>query len=436
MEVAGLFAGIGGFELALAAHGFHARLLCEFDPAASEVLRTRFRSSELASDIRELRSLPKNIALLTAGFPCQDLSQAGQTRGIVGERSGLVGEVFRLLRKNDVPEVLIENVPFMLQLDRGHAMRVLTENLAALGYRWAYRVLDALAFGVPQRRQRVFLFASKIRDPRSVLFRSDGPELVPRTASGQACGFYWTEGERGLGWAVDAVPTLKGGSTVGVPSPPAIWMPSGAIVTPDIRDVERLQGFPPDWTKPTESVTRAGFRWKQVGNAVAVPVVAWIAEGIAEGSHSTDAGVCRACEEIDPMRRWPNAGALIDERPLRVAASTWPIAAPRSGLAEFLEFPSRPLSARATLGFLNRLHKGSLRLAEGFLEAIERHALISGADVPARPPHRVEAPSGRPKRAIATRATSTGAAARAETRPQPRRTSAPSLFDPCPTNST
>src|SRR6185369_5770580 len=61
---------------------------------------------------------------------------------------------------------------------------------------------------------------------------------------GHACGFYWTEGNTGLGWAIDAVPPLKSGSALHIPSPPAIWLPeTRAIVTPAIEDAERLQGF-------------------------------------------------------------------------------------------------------------------------------------------------------------------------------------------------
>jgi DNA (cytosine-5)-methyltransferase 1 len=68
---------------------------------------------------------------VTHAFPCQDLSQAGRTRGIDGHQSGLVGEVFRLvdgLCRSD-SWLLLENVPFMLQLDRGRGMRFLTESL-------------------------------------------------------------------------------------------------------------------------------------------------------------------------------------------------------------------------------------------------------------------------------------------------------------------
>lgn len=69
-----------------------------------------------------------------------------------------------------------------------------------------------------------------------------------------AFGFYWTEGTRGLGAAVDAVPTLKGGSTIGIPSPPGILLPGGRVVTPRIEDAERLQGFEAGWTEPAEAV--------------------------------------------------------------------------------------------------------------------------------------------------------------------------------------
>src|SRR5213076_10234 len=110
----------------------------------------------------------------------------------------------------------------------------------------------------------------------AVLFGEDAGERPVDDPTDFPCGFYWTEGIRGLGWAVNAVPTLKGGSTVGVPSPPAIWMPAGEIVTPSLCDVERLQGFETDWTKPAEKVVRPSLRWKLVGNAVSVPVAAWL----------------------------------------------------------------------------------------------------------------------------------------------------------------
>lgn len=245
MTVAGLFAGIGGIELGMHQAGHDPVLLCESDRGARRVLERRFPGVPLHGDVRTLKALPP-VDLLAAGFPCQDLSQAGRTAGIRGTHSGLVEHVFRLLgARRDGPRwLLIENVSFMLQLDRGRAMRYLVDELEERGFAWAYRVVDTRAFGLPQRRQRVILLASRSEDPRQVLLADDAGEEERPFVPDLWCGFYWTEGTRGLGWAVDAVPTLKGGSTIGIPSPPAIWDPrEGTITTPEIRDAERLQGI-------------------------------------------------------------------------------------------------------------------------------------------------------------------------------------------------
>jgi DNA (cytosine-5)-methyltransferase 1 len=370
LSVAGLFAGIGGIERGLRIAGHHTELLCEFDAAASRVLKKRFGDVALKGDIRDLKSLPK-VDLVAAGFPCQDLSQAGRTAGIEGERSGLVTEVFRLLRRSKPRWLLLENVSFMLSLDGGRAMTFLTDSLEELGFRWAYRVVDSRAFGLPQRRQRVLLLASRTEDPRHVLLADDAGEPPEQDYRGRACGFFWTEGIKGLGWAVDAVPTLKGGSTIGIPSPPAIWLPSGEIVTPGIRDAERLQGFPADWTAPAVEDTRRknNPRWKLVGNAVSVPVAEWVGRRLREPQvydPSDDVPVGRG-------ERWPLAGWCLGGKVHRADVSKWPVRATAPHLANFLKYPTTPLSARATAGFLKRARKGNLRFPDGFLEAVDQH---------------------------------------------------------------
>jgi DNA (cytosine-5)-methyltransferase 1 len=370
LKVAGLFAGIGGIELGLHRAGHSTALLCEIDPAAQAVLQERFPGVPLFDDIRTLPRLQPDVDLLAAGFPCQDLSQAGKARGIKGRQSGLVTHVFELLRRRAVPWVLLENVPFMLQLEGGRAMEYVVGQLEHLGYRWAYRVIDSRAFAVPQRRERVYLVASKSEDPRRVLFSGNADPLQDeRVLNGAACGFYWTEGTKGLGWAVDAVPTLKGGSTVGIPSPPAILLPSGRLVKPDIRDAERLQGFRSDWTRPAERVARAGTRWKLVGNAVTVPVAEWIGQRFLDLSGNTDVdGV--------PLRRgqpWPRAAWYDGSQRFAAVWSTWPVKRKATPLAEFMKYPKIPLSVKATAGFLSRARASSLRFPKGFLDAIAAH---------------------------------------------------------------
>lgn len=195
MCVAGLFAGIGGFELGFAASGHEAVLLCDILPQSKAVLGSRFPGIDYHGDITTISALPSNVDVITAGFPCQDLSQAGRTAGLEGERSGLIAEVFRLVWKRKrgrrrIPTLVIENVPFMLQLNGGRAMRAIADELEAIGYRWAYRVVDTWAFGLPQRRERVFLVASTDHDPAAVLFADESPIERPRTSVGStAHGF-------------------------------------------------------------------------------------------------------------------------------------------------------------------------------------------------------------------------------------------------------
>ncbi len=363
---------MGGIELGLGRAGHEALMLCEVDEAASAVLRRRFPDLSVHDDVCTLRELPAETKLIAGGFPCQDLSQAGKTKGIEGARSGLVGEVFRLVQKQRVPWILLENVPFMLQLSKGRALDVIVSALEHLGYAWAYRVVDTRAFGLPQRRRRVFMVASLEDDPRRVLFADEAgaPPKVDGVPAGTACGFYWTEGVRGLGWAVDAVPTLKGGSTVGVPSPPAVWLPTGRMVKPHLKDAERLQGFKPDWTKPAEAVARPGMRWKLVGNAVSVPAAKWVGECLAKPRDF-------AVSEVSEVREgcsWPtNAWNVGEGRFTSAAVSEFPVRRKAKPLLSFLKHEPELLSERATAGFLKRTRKGTLRFPDGFIEAVEAH---------------------------------------------------------------
>ncbi len=374
-----LFAGIGGLEVGLHRHGWATELFCEVDPAAQAVLAVRFPGVDQHDDVTRLRALPYGVDLVAAGFPCQDLSQAGPTAGIGGTRSGLVDEVFRLIgRRRGGPRwLLLENVPFMLQLQGGQAMRHLTGALAERGFRWAYRVVDARAFGLPQRRPRVVLLASRTEDPRAVLFRTDAmPPTDPHPAD-VACGFYWTEGIRGLGWAVDAIPTLKGGSTIGIASPPAIRLPQGGLVTPGISDAERLQGFPAGWTEPAlgKVGVRTGHRWKLVGNAVSTGMSDWIgAELRAHGAYEADGE-----RRLNPGDPWPAGAWGTDGLAYRVNRSPWPVRGSYRHLAGFVREP-KPLSARATAGFLRRARAGGLRFVPGFLDDVADHLRTMGGD--------------------------------------------------------
>jgi DNA (cytosine-5)-methyltransferase 1 len=387
VKIVGLFAGIGGIE-----RGFRqalgddveTQLLCEWWAPAQRVLTMRFPGVEVHPDVRELSDLPGDCDVLAAGFPCTDLSQAGRTAGIAGEQSGLVSHVFEVLRVAErrsrrLPWLLIENVPNMLALDRGQAMRYLVDELEGLGYRWAYRVVDSRFTGVPQRRRRVLLVASKTDDPRAVLFADDAGPRADEELSTAAYGFYWTEGRGGLGWAQDAVPTLKGGSTIGIPSPPAIWIPGAAsgrrIVTPQVEDAEELQGFPRGWTATDEGRgLKNGPRWKLVGNAVTVGVAGWVAGRLASpGEFAADSRPWpnRAAW---PTAAWGEAGAFH-----ALDASEYPRLDDYRHLLEVVDATTVPaLSNRGVSGFWRRLQQGNLGRAPGFRDDVMDHIDATG----------------------------------------------------------
>lgn len=385
MRIAGLFAGIGGIE-----QGFHhalgssvsTDLLCESWQPAQDVLRARFPGVELHPDVQQLRDLPSGLDLLSAGFPCTDLSQAGRTAGIGGSASGLVSNVFEALRLaegrgNRLPWLMIENVPNMLTLDRGRAMAYLVQEIEALGYRWAYRVVDSRFTGVPQRRRRVILLASKTEDPRRVLFADDAGERPDTDFSTDAFGFYWTEGKGGLGWARDAVPTLKGGSTVGIPSPPAVWVPDATedrlFVTPSVEDAEAMQGFARGWTDVSTNGRKNGPRWKLVGNAVTTRVSEWVANRV----HTPGDSIV-SLDGPSVTNRWPTAAW--GERGIAhsVAVSEFPQLAPYEHLSSIVNVDvAKPLSARAVNGFRNRLSRGNLGRHPGFRTDVDRYAELA-----------------------------------------------------------
>ncbi len=380
-DVTALFGGIGGLELGLGRAGHRATLFCEADAEAVSVLNARFPRVPIALDVRETDALVEAISpnsdLLTAGFPCTDFSQAGTTKGFEGGRSSLIIDTLELIKRRKFENVLLENVPNWRQLHRGAYMRWVVEELEALGYRWAYRTIDARAFGLPQRRLRIFLFATLKGDPREVLFHGDEvPEQASFGLHEDAHGFYWTEGKTGLGWGESCVPTLKGGSAVSIPSPPAILMKDGRVITPDIRDCERLQGFPSDWTgldERCEMVDGGLFkprrRWLLVGNAINVEVAHWLGERLARRAPiDLEEG-----EALDPEKRWPAAAWFDGTTRRAVPLGAWPVARSARSLAEFLEHPGQPLSIRATKGFQKRILASSLRFKPGFVRAIGAH---------------------------------------------------------------
>lgn len=380
MKIAGLFSGIGGLELPFHRRGLHASVVCDAWEPSQQVLRARFPDARLSRDVATLRWLPADTQLVTAGFPCTDLSQAGRTAGINGRESGLVAHVFRLIRNRNIEWLVLENVRNMLVLDKGGAMAFLTAELEALGFRWAYRLVDSRFSGVPQRRHRVLLVASRHHDPREVLFADEAGEPDIARFADDAYGFYWTEGLRGLGWARDAVPPLKGGSGLGIPSAPAVWIPGASpgrkIVMPGIEDAEALQGFDRGWTEAAHTGKSNGPRWKLVGNAVTVGVADWLAARLI-----TPGAVCIDSGPSDAGKPWPDAAYGENGRRWTFHASHWPVIRDYQPLLSVVDAKrAQPLSRRATAGFAERAGRSTLRFDPRFIDDLHEHIdVMSGS---------------------------------------------------------
>ncbi len=370
-KMVSLFAGIGGFELGFRRAGIETSLICEIDPIAQHVLKTNMANVPIVSDVCELMELPADTDILCAGFPCQDISTIGVKVGLSGKRSSLVKEVFRLLKNRKVEWVIFENVSNMLYLRNGEAIKTIVEELETLGYNWAYRMIDSLAF-VPQKRRRVFVVASLNHNPCDVLLSGNSLYELGIVSSEEfiaPCGFYWTEGKYAIGLYQNAIPTLKVGSSIGISSPPAIAFPDGTIGSPDIRDAERLQGFPVDWTKPAEEVTKASGRWKLVGNAVTVDVAAWIAQKI-KNPQPYDSSKDK---ELLPPHKWPSAAWGGHGKRYVSLVSQYPVTREEISLADYLLYPCKELSYKAAKGFESRLKTGTVRCPLFFSEAIHEY---------------------------------------------------------------
>lgn len=221
-----LFAGVGGFDLALQRNGVKVVASVEIDKKAQDVLRRHFPESTIFGDItgvtgEQLRAAgfePSN-GIITGGFPCQDLSVAGKRAGLEGSRSGLFWEICRLLDETRAQNFILENVPGLLSSNGGKDMAVVIEALVERGYRIAWRVLDAQHFGVPQRRRRVFIVGClgnsggspeeilAISESRARYFaESQSKRKDTPTATSESVGIY---GESSFGQYKQGVSTLK-----------------------------------------------------------------------------------------------------------------------------------------------------------------------------------------------------------------------------------
>ena len=160
MNVLDLFSGIGGFSLGLERAGFKTVAFCEIDPFCRRVLAKHWPEVPIYDDVRtvsaeRLRADGIAVDVICGGFPCQDISVAGNGAGLAGERSGLWREYARIIGELRPRFVIVENVAALLS--RG--LDDVLGDLAALGYDAEWHCLSAGFIGLPQVRDRVWILA-------------------------------------------------------------------------------------------------------------------------------------------------------------------------------------------------------------------------------------------------------------------------------------
>jgi len=154
-----LFAGIGGFRLALESFGAECVFSCEINKYSCLTYEKNFGDNPY-SDIRQIK--PSEIPphdILCAGFPCQAFSISGKQKGLNDLRSDVVFSLFKIIEYQRPAILFLENVPNLLKHDKGKTFTFIIKQLESLNYQVEYQILDASDYQLPQSRKRLFIVA-------------------------------------------------------------------------------------------------------------------------------------------------------------------------------------------------------------------------------------------------------------------------------------
>jgi DNA (cytosine-5)-methyltransferase 1 len=161
-----LFAGIGGFRLALQNLGGKCIFTSEWDEYAKKTYRANFGETPFGDITKESTKsfIPNDFNVLCGGFPCQPFSHAGLKKGFEDTRGTLFFDVAdiinrRIESKNPIDVIFLENVKGLKNHDKGNTLKTIVKTLNSLGYEVKTEILNSKNFGVPQNRERIFIVA-------------------------------------------------------------------------------------------------------------------------------------------------------------------------------------------------------------------------------------------------------------------------------------
>lgn len=292
-----LFAGIGGIRIPYEELGGDCLFSSEWDKKACETYFANFGTVPYGDITKIPASEIPAHDLLLAGFPCQAFSIIGKMMGFADTRGTMFFEIERILKYHHTPYIMLENVKQLVGHDGGRTFKVILDRLQRLGYHVKWKVLNALDFGLPQKRERVIIvgfldkkdyesfnfdFAPKpynladiLEDDDKVdkgLFASDYIVSKRKKSTENKTVFYpsiWHENKSGNISVLDYSCALRTGASYN-------YLLVNGIRRPSSRELLRLQGFP---EKFRIVVSNQDIR-RQTGNSVAVPMIRMVARKI------------------------------------------------------------------------------------------------------------------------------------------------------------
>jgi DNA (cytosine-5)-methyltransferase 1 len=272
-----LFAGIGGFHIALNNLKCECVFASEWDIHARKTYEANYKALEPSLFIKEhfvgdiTKIDEKNIPshdILCAGFPCQPFSNAGFKKGFEDTRGTLFFDIARILKEKKPKAYILENVRGLLNHDKGRTFEVIKNTLHNLGYSFHYKVLKASDFNLPQHRPRIYMvgFLKELKDnfqfPNKLELTLKMSDVFKSKSVNKEIGFTLRVGGKGS-------PLTDRRNWDG-------YIVDGAEKRIGIEEAKIMQGFPEEFIFPV-SKTQA---MKQLGNSIAITVVEAIAKNI------------------------------------------------------------------------------------------------------------------------------------------------------------
>jgi DNA (cytosine-5)-methyltransferase 1 len=286
-----LFAGIGGIRLGFEAYGCETVFASEWDKSAQDMYEANFGNRPYG-DINEIE--PKDIPdhdILLAGFPCQPFSIVGKGLGFADTRGTLFFNIEAILQTKKPKAFLLENVKRLATHDNGQTYAVILEKLEGLGYTVYAKIFNSLDFGVPQKRERIYIvgFLENIhfKFPKPLGFYKPLSEILQDDNEIPKSYFLSEDIKQQRLNAVKGVPPFPsvwhqniGGNISALPYSCALraggsynYLVVNGVRRLTDREMLRLQGFP-DTFKINLPYSQAR---KVAGNSVSVPVIKAIA---------------------------------------------------------------------------------------------------------------------------------------------------------------